>query len=57
MDFKDVIQEKTLDDGFVLFQTDVGFFIGVRIDGKVDYIQTIDKTAFNCILRREGRDK
>ncbi len=52
---EDVIQEKTLDDGFVLFQTDVGFFIGVRVDNKVAYVQPIDKAAFNCILKREGK--
>lgn len=55
MEFKDIIQEKEMEDGFVLFQTDGGFFLGVRINNKIEYVQMIDKTAFNCMMKREGK--
>jgi hypothetical protein len=57
-DIKDIIETVALDSGFVLFQNDTGFYIGVCCaNAGIAATHQIDKAAYDCIKRREGRTK
>lgn len=52
---KDIIETVSLSDGFVLFQSDTGFYLAIcTANAGITACQKIDKAAYDCISRREG---
>lgn len=57
VDFKDITEIVDLENGFFLFQNDVGFFLAINC-GSGDITEyPIDKTTYDCVKRREGKVK
>ncbi len=57
-DTTDIIEEFNLTDGFLIYQNDTGFFLALKTkeQGTVA-CQKIDKTAYDCMKRREAAVK
>jgi len=48
-DVKDIINSRQLGKGFIIFQTDSGYFIGFLLNGEIQVTKQIDKSAYNTI--------
>ncbi len=51
---KDIIKSKELGDGFFIFQSDSGYFLGVHSTEGIAIVQPIDKETYNSLEQREG---
>jgi hypothetical protein len=56
IDVKDIIETVPLLNGFFLFQNDTGFYLGITCDNTgIAAIHMLDKAAYDCIKKREGK--
>jgi hypothetical protein len=52
---KDIIETVSLSDGFVLFESDTGFYLAIcTTNAGIAACHKIDKAAYDCMKRREG---
>jgi len=53
---KDVIETVSLSNGFILFQNDTGYYLGIVCENTgIAAVHAIDKRTYECVKRREGK--
>jgi len=52
---KKIIRSSTLGDGFIIFQTEDGYFLGIHGAQGLIAQQTIDKETYCSLDKREGK--
>ncbi len=57
VDTHDIIRSKQLGEGFMIFQNDDGFFVGMVDNGELLAVCEIDRSAYNSIEKSGGGRK
>lgn len=56
VDRKNITELINLSEGFILFETDVGYYLGYYSNNEIVVYQKIDLTTYRCMERREKNE-